>query len=96
MSQLIEYPKGDVRRLFVLLAAIDVLPRPTLTSLAAFTGHNKGTIDPDVQKLRDQFGVDIVRDGPIFSVRSWGLILKKQGVRRFIARKWLFHASNNK
>jgi len=76
-----QYPKGDARRLFVLLAAIDYLERPTLTSLAEYTGHNKGTIDADVAKLREQFGVDIERDGPVFSIRSWGDLLKKAGVK---------------
>lgn len=76
-----QYPKGDVRRLFVLLSAIDQLERPTLTSLANFTGHNKGTIDADVFKLREQFGVSIDRDGPVFRLRSWGEVLKKNGVK---------------
>ncbi|MCD5327873.1 hypothetical protein ACFFU8_09435 [Chromobacterium piscinae] len=77
-----QYPKGDARRLFVLLAAIDKLPRPTLTTLSAFTGHNKGTIDADVAKLAEQYGVEIGRDGPVFVLRSWGDVLKQQGVRK--------------
>ncbi|MFC3110896.1 hypothetical protein ACFQAT_28620 [Undibacterium arcticum] len=62
----VQYPKGDARRLFVLLAAIDYLERPTLTTLTKFTGHNKGTITADVDKLRDQFGVEIHKDGPVY------------------------------
>lgn len=76
-----QYPKGDARRLFVLLSAIDLLERPTLTSLAGFTGHNKGTIDADVLKLREQFGVSIDREGPVFVLRSWGEVLRKNGVK---------------
>ncbi|VWC79840.1 hypothetical protein BLA39750_01112 [Burkholderia lata] len=79
-----QYPKGDARRLFVVLASIDYLERPTITSIAAFTGHNKGTIDADVAKLRDQFGVQIDRDGAVFILRSWGDVLKKAGVKKHL------------
>ncbi|WP_100084888.1 hypothetical protein [Burkholderia ambifaria] len=79
-----QYPKGDARRLFVVLAAIDCLERPTITSIAAYTGHNKGTIDADVAKLRDQYGVEIDRDGPVFVLRSWGDVLKKTGVKKHL------------
>lgn len=79
-----QYPKGDARRLFVILAAIDHLDRPTLTSIAAYTGHNKGTIDADVTKLREQFDVEIEREGPVFVVRSWGDLLRKAGVKKHL------------
>ncbi|SEI14337.1 hypothetical protein [Paraburkholderia hospita] len=81
-----QYPKGDARRLFVVLAAIDSLERATLTTLAAYTGHNKGhnkgTIDADVAKLCEQYDVDIERNGPVFFIRAWGDLLKKSGVRK--------------
>lgn len=79
-----QFPKGDARRLFVLLAAIDTLERPTLTTLAEYTGHNKGTIPADVEKLRDQYGVNIAKDGPVFFIKSWGEVLKKTGVKSII------------
>ena len=79
-----QYPKGDARRLFVLLAAIDALERPTLTTLAEFTGHNKGTIPADVERLREQYKVVIRKDGPVFSIESWGDLLKKEGVRKLL------------
>ncbi|PCE30348.1 hypothetical protein [Burkholderia ubonensis] len=79
-----QYPKGDARRLFVVLAAIEHLERPTITTLAAFTGHNKGTIDADVMKLREQYGVEIDREGAVFVVRSWGDVLKKGGVKKHL------------
>ncbi|MDR6397921.1 hypothetical protein ACTOWA_00530 [Herbaspirillum seropedicae] len=80
----VQYPKADARRLFVLLAAIDYLERPTLTSLSEFTGHNKGTIDADVAKLREQYGVMVEKDGPVYSVESWGDLLKKSAVKKFL------------
>lgn len=79
------FPKGDARRLFVLLATIDALERPTLTSLSAATGHNKGTITGDVARLVEQYGVEIVKHGPVYQIESWGDLLKKSGVRGFLA-----------
>ncbi|MEM8519468.1 hypothetical protein [Janthinobacterium sp. CAN_S7] len=79
-----QFPKGDARRLFVLVAAIDVLERPTLTTLAEYTGHNKGTIPADVGKLVEQFGVELVKDGPVYRVESWGDVLKKNSMRKFL------------
>lgn len=79
-----QYPKGDARRLFVVLAAIEYLERPTITTIAAFTGHNKGTIDADVAKLREQYGVEIKREGAVFAVRSWGDVLKRAGVKKHL------------
>lgn len=79
-----QYPKGDARRLFVLLAAIDMLERPTISSLAAYTGHNKGTIPSDVEKLCEQFGVGIVKKDAVYSIQSWGDLLRKEVVSRFL------------
>jgi hypothetical protein len=79
-----QYPKGDARRLFVVLAAIEHLERPTITTIAAYTGHNKGTIDADVAKLREQYGVEIERESAVFVIRSWGDVLKKVGVKRHL------------
>ncbi|MDO8729529.1 MAG: hypothetical protein Q7K26_06670 [bacterium] len=80
----IQYPKADARRLFVLLSAIEVLERPTLTTLANYTGHNKGTIDADIAKLCEQFGAVISKNGAVYQIDSWGEILKQKGVRKFL------------
>lgn len=79
-----QFPKGDARRLFTLLVAIDNLERPTLTTLTKHTKHNKGTIAADVDKLREQYGVEIIKDGAVFRLISWGDVLKKTGVKNII------------
>lgn len=79
-----DFPKGDARRLFKLLLAIEELDRPTTWTLAAHTGHNKGTILADVERLREQFGVEIEQDGAVFAVTSWGAILKKSAMKKFL------------
>ncbi|MYM92629.1 hypothetical protein [Duganella vulcania] len=80
----VQYAKADARRLFVLAAAIDSLDRPTITTLAEFTGHNKGTIGADVQKLIEQYGVQIEKDGPVFRIANWGEVLKVKGVKKYL------------
>ncbi|WP_454727930.1 MULTISPECIES: hypothetical protein [Cupriavidus] len=77
------FPKGDVRRLMVLLAAIEALPRATITTLAEATAHNKGTIAADIDKLREQFGVAIAFDTPVYRLDDWGPLLRPKGVRGF-------------
>lgn len=79
-----QFAKGDARRLFVLLAAIDALERPTITSLAEFTGHNKGTIEADVGRLREQFNVQITKEDAVYQIASWGELLKVNAVKKLL------------
>lgn len=77
-----QYPDGDARRLFVLLSALDLLERPTVSAVADLTGQDPETIDPDIFKLREQYGVIIHKVGEVYHVDSWGDVLKKNGVRK--------------
>lgn len=81
-NNVIQYPKNDPRRLFVLLHAIETLDRPTLTTIAAYTGLNKGVIDGHVNNLNEFYGVKITKIGPVYSIASWGDILNREGVVR--------------
>ncbi|MGE5623099.1 MAG: hypothetical protein ACM3WS_08090 [Bacillota bacterium] len=78
------YPENDARRLFVLLSAIDLLERPTVSAIADLTSHDKDTIDADMAKLREQFGVVLHKSGEIYRIESWGEVLKKRGVKRYL------------
>lgn len=80
----IQYPKGDARRLFVLIAAIDELEKPTLTSLAEFTGWNKGSIDRDIPGIETQYGVVIEKSDAVFSIKDWGKLLNKNEVKKIL------------
>lgn len=77
-----QYPTDDVRRLFVLLCAIDLLERPTAAAIADLTGLEREAIDAGVMRLREEFGVDLARVGEVYRIESWGEVLKKNGVRR--------------
>jgi hypothetical protein len=78
----VQYPEDDARRLFVLLSALDLLERPTLATIADLTSLNPEIIDDDIERLREQFGVQIHKLGSVYRIESWGDILKKDGVVR--------------
>ena len=78
----VQYPDDDVRRLFVLLSALDLLERPTLATIADLTGLNPETIDDEIERLHEQFSVQIHKLGNVYRIESWGDILKKEGVLR--------------
>lgn len=79
-----QYPEHDARRLFVLLSAIDLLERPTLSAIADLTSHDKDAIDADTLRLREEFGVVLHKVGEIYRIESWGDVLKKSGVKRHL------------
>lgn len=79
-----QYPEHDVRRLFVLLSAIDLLERPTTSAIADLTSHDRESIEADVLRLREELGVVLHKSGDIYRIESWGDVLKKNGVIRFL------------
>jgi predicted DNA-binding transcriptional regulator YafY len=79
-----QYPDNDARRLFVLLSAIDLLERPTASAIADLTGVDRETIDDDIAKLREQYGVLLIKLGDVYRIESWGEVLKKSGVKKFL------------
>lgn len=79
-----QYPDGDARRLFVLLAAIDLLERPTISAIADLTSLHRDTIATDIAVLHEQYGVTLHKLGEVYRIESWGDVLKKQGVKKFL------------
>lgn len=79
-----QYPPGDARKLFVLLAAIDLLERPTQAAVADLSGHAREAIDGDVARLREEFGVNLHKIGDVYHIESWGDILKRRGIARHL------------
>lgn len=74
------FPKGDVRRYITLLSAIERLGEPTLVQLERETGHNRGTIPADIEKIREQLCVDIVKDGACYRIENMGPLLIVTGI----------------
>lgn len=79
-----QYAEDDARRLFVLLSAIDLLERPTASAIADLTSLDKERIDEDVLKIREQYGVELIKTGEVYRIESWGEVLKKNGVKKFL------------
>ena len=79
-----QYPENDARRLFVLLSAIDLLERPTVSAIADLTGYDRERVDADVMRLREEFGVVLHKVGEIYHIESWGEVLNKSGVTRYL------------
>lgn len=79
-----QYPDSDARKLFVLLTAIDLLERPTASAIADLTSHKRESIDHDVMRLREEFGVVLHKVGEIYHIESWGDIIQKEGIKRFL------------
>lgn len=79
-----QYPDNDARKLFVLLSAIDLLERPTQSAIADLTGQDRAVIESDVMRLREEFGVVLHKVGEIYHIESWGEVLRKEGVVRYL------------
>lgn len=76
-----DFPKGDARRCFVVLAAIDSMKKgeATIHRVATAIDCTRAEAQRAVQAACDQFGVAIERDGSAYIITSWG-VLKKSGV----------------
>lgn len=82
-----QYPKGHTGRLLVTMAAIDRLgSEATVWTVANLTGLSKTKIDFYVAALNYQFGTNIVKDDRVFTIESWGGVLKRTGVKRALTK----------
>jgi hypothetical protein len=79
-----QYPESDARRLFVLLAAIDLLERPTTSAIADLTSLPRDAIEIGIRVLEQQYGVQLIRAGEVFRIESWGDVLRRDGVMRHL------------
>ena len=76
------FPRGDVRRLFIVLAAIDALgDEATIVQISENTGVNKGQIATVIEQAREQLGMHIDKAGPVYRIRRWGKLVNPDGVR---------------
>jgi hypothetical protein len=81
MDQTPQYPKGDLRRMLAVLAAIDTLESATLVRLADRTGIDKKTVTNLIEQARAQAGVVVAKTGPVYTITEWGPVIKKTGAR---------------
>ena len=81
MTDVVNYPKGDLRRMLSVLAAIDATPDATLVKVVARTGLDKKTVTNLVAQACEQAGVKISKVGPVYTLEDWGPIIKRAGAK---------------
>lgn len=81
MDRAPQYPKGDLRRMLSVLAAIDSLESATLVRVAERTGIDKKTITNLIDQARLQAGVVIAKNGAVYSIEEWGPVIKMTGAK---------------
>jgi len=79
MEQAPQYPKGDLRRMLVVLAAIDSVSLATLVKIADRTGLDKKTVINLIEQARAQAGVVITKNGPVYQIEDWGPVINEEG-----------------
>lgn len=79
------YKRGDPRRHLRLALTMSQNPVSTLNQLHALTGYNKQVILDSYDRLREYFGIDVVKDGFVYHFRGWGPVLKSvDGIEEFL------------
>lgn len=82
MTDVVKYPKGDLRRMLSVLAAIDdAEPEATLVKVAARTGLDKKTVTSLIAQARVQAGVTVIKRGPYYTLEDWGPIFQRSGAQ---------------
>jgi hypothetical protein len=76
-----QYPKGDLRRMIVVLAAVDKPGGATLVQIVARTGVDKKTVTRLIEQAGQQAGVTIEKNGPVYRITDWGQLFKRTGAR---------------
>lgn len=77
----ISYPKGDLRRMLLVLGAIDSIPEATLVKIVARTGLDKKTVTNLIQHATEQARVCIEKTGSVYAITSWGPVIKSAGAK---------------
>lgn len=85
MTNVVTYPKGDLRRMLSVLAAIDTIPNASLVKIAERTGIDKKTVINLIGQAGDQAGVQVVKTGPVYTLEDWGPIIKRAGAKMVLA-----------
>lgn len=81
MTDVVSYPKGDLRRMLCVLAAIDTIPEATLVKVVARTGLDKKTVTNLIAQASEQAGVKITKAGPVYTLDDWGPVFKRTGAK---------------
>lgn len=76
------YPKGDLRRMLVVLAAIaELRPHATVVRIALRTGLDRHTVMGLITQAVEQAGVTIAKEGPLYRITNWGAVIQRDGAK---------------
>lgn len=81
ISRLPCYPKGDLRRLLAVIAAIDAAGEASLTDIEKATGLNRKTIFDLIEKAKEQANLTIAKEGYYYRIVDWGVVINPEGAR---------------
>ncbi|MCD5327864.1 helix-turn-helix domain-containing protein [Chromobacterium piscinae] len=81
MKQPPKYPKGDLRRMLMVLAALQPTEGATLVTIAEKTGLDKKTVSNLLAQAKDQAGVEWEKIGAVYHLRNIGPVFKMEGVK---------------
>lgn len=75
-----DFPKGDARRYFVVLLAIDQMKRgeATMHRVSTVVECTRAEAQRAVRALVEQFGVTVDRDGAAYLISAWGALKKNE------------------
>ena len=77
-----DFPKADARRYLVALLAVDRLKeRATIHYVAQEIGCTRSEAQRALEAAELQLGVQYDRSGPVYQIRSWGVLKKSEVVR---------------
>ncbi|CAJ0808553.1 hypothetical protein R77560_04739 [Ralstonia thomasii] len=84
-----QYPTRDIRRMLVVLAALDQIGPASAVAIENATGHHRFTVAADIERLKRELGVAITetegmsakrRPVTIYRLEDWGQVLNRFGV----------------
>ena len=81
MKAIPKYPKGDLRRMLSVLAAIDSLESATLVRIVERTGIDKKTVTNLIDQAQEQAGAKVEKSGAVYTLVDWGPVIKKSGAK---------------
>ena len=84
MTEVTQYPKGDLRRMLSVLAAIDSMQDATLVKIVTKTKIDKRTVTHLIEQARTQAGVAVVKTGPVYVIEDWGPVIRKTGAKMIL------------
>ena len=73
------FDKTDLRRMWLVLGAIDALQRPTIASISKDLGFGKSTVQSIVRRLYSNELPDfkLIEKEAVLKINNWGIINKK-------------------